>query len=91
MSAAADLGIDGSVTLTSPDANLGGSIVRPRPAYLDSVALLHVPCAARAPGAPGSFVVRSDTERPASPDGPLRAALSGSDLEVVRVAGRCSW
>jgi hypothetical protein len=62
-----DLGIDGTINVTSPDTDLTGGLVTLPATYLDTSGLLERDCEARTERA-GSFAVRSRPPLPAPPD-----------------------
>lgn len=63
-------GIDGTVVISAPDANLSNELASLPEAYLDASDLIAEHCAARRSGKPGSFVQRG---RGGTPDSPQRA------------------
>lgn len=75
LDASSELGIDGTVRVTSPDTDLTGGLATLPATYLDASALLERDCAARTERA-GSFAVRARVPLAAPPD----QALTPLDL-----------
>jgi len=77
LDASSELGIDGTVEVTSPDTDVTGGLVTLPAAYLDASALLARDCAARTERA-GSFAVRPRPTVAPPPDAPLAPGDLGS-------------
>ncbi len=93
--ASSDFGVDGTVEILSPDADLNGAVIQLPDAFADASALLRDRCALRDQDAAGQFLVLGRDALPPSPDLPLApapGALSGTDAgrartEVERALG----
>lgn len=69
--ASSQLGIDGTIVIDSPDADVTDSIVQLPADYLDVTALLRNRCAARTASGTSSLVVQGKGGVPPSPDEPM--------------------
>jgi hypothetical protein len=85
VSADSELGIDGIVTVHSPDVDLAGNLTVLPTDYLDASSLMRERCAARSGEPSGSFAVRGNGGIPPEPDGWLRASVL-SDTETTASA-----
>jgi filamentous hemagglutinin family protein len=84
ISAASESGIDGTVSVRSPGADVVQGLAPLAATFLDAAGLLREPCAARAAQA-GSFVSRGRSGLPPAPDGWL-VGLNAWDAGPVGVA-----
>jgi len=74
--ASSQLGISGTIAISSPDTSLIAGLVRLPETFLDASSQLERSCSARTARA-GSLVVRGRDRIPASPDAPLRGFYMG--------------
>jgi len=87
--ASADLGIDGTINVSSPDADLTGTLATLPESFLDASALLARDCAARTARA-GSFAVDTRGEIPPPPDAMLELDDVPADIPPADGAEKCS-
>ncbi|MBI3042491.1 MAG: filamentous hemagglutinin N-terminal domain-containing protein [Betaproteobacteria bacterium] len=88
VSASSQLGVAGTIVISSPPVDVSGSLAELPVSYLDAAALLTNPCAARLAGKASSLVLLSQPLPPlADPDTPSIASAAGFD---ARPLSRCS-
>ncbi len=85
LNASSQLGIDGTISILSPDEEVSSNQVELPVAYLDAAGLLRERCSARRPGDRSSFVVAGRNSLPVSPDSPY-ALLSGIPDSIAGTA-----
>lgn len=76
LNASSQLGINGTISILSPDEEVNSNQVELPAAYLDAAGLLKERCSARHPGGQSSFVVAGRDSLPEAPDSPY-SLLSG--------------
>jgi hypothetical protein len=76
LNASSQLGINGTISIQSPDEEVNSNQVELPVAYLDAAGLLKERCSARRLGDQSSFIVAGRTSLPATPDSPY-SLLSG--------------
>ena len=95
ISASSQLGVSGTIVISSPPVDVSGSLAELPVSYLDAAALLTNPCAARLAGKASSLVLAGRGGVPFTGDGylPLFALrqpippLAAPDVQPVAVAG----
>jgi large exoprotein involved in heme utilization and adhesion len=88
LQASADLGIDGTINVSSPETDLTGTLATLPESFLDASALLARDCAARTARA-GSFAVRTRGEIPPPPDAMFELDDVGAGLRPTDGVGGC--
>jgi len=89
LQASADLGINGTINVSSPDADLTGTLATLSESFLDASALLARDCAARTARA-GSFAVDTRGEIPPPPDAMFEFEDIPADNPPADGAEKCS-
>jgi large exoprotein involved in heme utilization and adhesion len=84
--ASAEAGIDGTVNISSPDADIAGDLVVLEAAFVDASSLLRARCEARRDIGASSFTAAGQRALPRSPDQPLLRGYTAEDGTAVEQA-----
>ncbi len=96
VSASSEQGIDGTVVIRSPDADITSSTLRLPESFLDATAILPKRCAARS-GKTGSFIIKDREGLPPHPDTVLPSsyheidAIQSTNINPSRKHKYSSW